>query len=202
MHRRIGLPFGMAAVVLCGALSVALGGCGDSSSGTTAGPGAKFLGRWELDGTSSTFTLSCQNRGVINNLPFWTEMLFEEGVLTDVSEVSPVCFQPGLSFDVDSTKNAVGLVTPDPYRTAPDNMPTCELSGGTDANGNQLFLVLNFDSASFTRLQQTAGQAPKGLWAANGSGSIIAIDTTGAASTDDTCTYIGSGDTFHQMTKL
>lgn len=195
------LSTGMLLLIVGAAVSLGLGGCG-SDSGTTVGPEEKFLGRWELDSAMSTFSLNCTTLGQVTDFPVWVELEFEHGTLTDVSETSRACAQPGLSFSLGAGNTSLTLATPDPYRMAPNNMATCAVDVGTDANGNRQNLVFTFQTATFTLTQTAAGQAPQGVWAASGSGTLFSVDAmTGAASTADTCTYGGTGDNFHQMTR-
>jgi hypothetical protein len=202
-QKRIGLSFGMLAVVFCGAASLGSIGCG-GDSGPAATPADKFIGRWETDETTTTskFTLTCQTNGTLNNFITWFSLDFERGTLTDLSDVSTSCTQPGLSFDVDTSKTSLSLVSPDPYLVAPNNQPTCVSSLGSDGNGGTFYLVFTPTTATFTLLAHTAGSVPMGLFAANGSATVVDVSSTGAASMADTCTYTGTGDQFHQMTRL
>jgi hypothetical protein len=57
---------------------------------------------------------------------------------------------------------------------------------------------LTFSNASFTLLQAVSGQAPRGLLTGTASGPLVDFTTQTQV---DTCTYSGSGDTFHHMTQ-
>jgi hypothetical protein len=184
---RLGAFLVLAAAALLGA------GCGGSSS--SGGKGSAFEGRWDLDSPSSSFTLNCQTAGPLTNFGLWFELVFEQGVLTDISETSGVCSQ-GLALDASAT--ALDIVNPDPYT---GQEPDCDTSVGTDSNGNPIILELTYDMLSFTLLSQKAGEAPKGVLAATGSGQVFQVDSTGNFAVVDTCTYQGTGDIFHRMTK-
>jgi hypothetical protein len=177
----------VAAAALLGA------GCGSSSSSG----GSAFTGNWELDSTTSSFTLNCPaTLGNVAGAALWVELVFDTGVLTPITESSGTC-GPGLAFNASSS--ALTIANPDPYTT---QAPVCDVSLGNDSAGNATFLELSFNSLTFTLLSPMAGEAPKGLLAANASGQVLSQDaTTGAVSSIDTCTYVGAGDIFHRMTK-
>lgn len=170
-------------------------GCGSSSSGS----GSAFTGNWELDSSTSSFTLTCPATPGLQNVPnalLWTELVFDTGVLTPITEASGTC-GPGLAFN--ASNSALTLANPDPYTTQP---PVCDISLGADANGNATFLELSFSSLTFTLLSPMKGEAPKGLLAANATGQVLQQDPiTGGFNAVDTCTYVGAGDIFHRMTK-
>jgi hypothetical protein len=186
---RLGAFLASASAALLGA------GCGSSSSGSSSA----FTGNWELDSTTSSFTLSCPHTTGLESVPqavLWTELVFDTGVLTPITEASGTC-GPGLAFDASST--ALTLSNPDPYT---NQAPECDLSLGADANGNSTFLALSFSTLTFTLLSPMKGEAPKGLLAANATGQVLQQDPiTGAFSATDSCTYVGAGDIFHRMTK-
>jgi hypothetical protein len=183
------------------ALAVALGaiGCGSSSSSTSSGPGAKFIGNWELDTVSSTFMVDCPVAGLSGSTPIWGELIFERGVLTDLTETSTACLPPGVDFDADSKGTTLTAPNPDPYTNLP---PECDWFLGNDANG-PVIIKVSFTSLTFTLLQSsTANTAPTGLLAGTGSGPLIQIDpTTMKPAQTDTCTVSGTSDRFHQMTR-
>jgi hypothetical protein len=83
-------------------LAALSGGCGGDGGGVSLGPAGDFLGRWELDGATSTFNINCPATMISGPASIWTELVFERGVLTAVSEASGTCLPPGMSFDVDA----------------------------------------------------------------------------------------------------
>jgi hypothetical protein len=176
-------------------LAVLAGACG-GSNGTSLGPAGKFLGRWELD-TASTFDLNCPTL-MLSGAPIWVEMVFEKGVLTDATESSGSCVPPGIGFDVNGTK--LSATNPDPYTGM---APLCELTLGRDANGFPVFLDLSFSALDLTLLQTVANEAPTAALSGVASGVIAQEDgsLTGHYVQVDTCTYTGSGDTFHRMSQ-
>jgi hypothetical protein len=178
-------------------LAVLAGACGGSSGGASLGPAGKFLGRWELD-TATTFTINCPTVMLSGSAAIWVEMVFEKGVLTDATEASGACVPPGIGFDVNGTK--LSATNPDPYTGM---APLCELTLGADNNGFPVFLDLSFSALDLTLLQTTAGDAPKAALSGVASGIIAQEDGTGTGHyvQVDTCTYSGSGDTFHRMSQ-
>jgi hypothetical protein len=175
------------------ASSLIAAGCGSSSSSG----GSAFVGRWEMDSATSSFNLNCPNTTGLMNVTgagLWVELVFEPGVLSDITEASGTC-GTGLAFKASST--GLTLVNPDPYTSQP---PVCGLSLGTDMNGVSTVLAFTFDSLTFTLLSPMSGQAPKGLFAGSATGQLFQDPGTGAQMVD-TCTYAGAGDIFHRMTK-
>ena len=180
-------------------LAVASVGCGGGSSGTSLGPAAKFLGRWEIDlSAPSTFTINCPTVMLSGSAAVWGEMVFEKGVLTDATEASGNCLPPGLGFDVNGSK--LSVANPDPYTGM---APICELSLGADANGFPVYLDLQFSALDLTLLKAVSGEAPTALLTGTASGAIFEEDgtATGHYVQADTCTYSGTGDTFHRMSQ-
>lgn len=197
MHR-----WQMLAVLCFSAVSLGSGGCGSGSGGTKARPEDKFLGLWQLDGTMTSFSLVCPQAfgTAAQSFSIWQSLDMQRGVLTGISEVSTACLQPGLSFDVDTSGNILQLVNPDPYTT---KAPLCEtLITNDPTTGNPLVASLTFTSASFTLLQPISGQPPRGLLTGTASGPLVNFDPINGPTQTDTCTYTGSGDTFHHMTQL
>ena len=190
---------GLFALLVPCLLAVGGGGCGGGDGGTDLGPGGPFLGRWQID-ASSTFMINCPMVMLSGNAPVWTELVFEKGVLTDVTEASATCIPPGLSFDVASGGLAMGVVNPDPYTGA---APLCSLTLGSDAMGFPVYLDLTFTALEFTLLQAVAGQAPTALLSGTATGVIAQENGTGTGTyvAVDTCTYSGSGDTFYRMSQ-
>jgi hypothetical protein len=191
------------ALILAAAVLGAIG-CGGSSSSTNAGPAEKFIGRWSIVGTTTTFGLNCPNTFTAPiSFPNWTELIFDRGVLTDVTETSPACSAPGLSFNSDTKGTVLSVVNPDPYTSLP---PDCSLTIGSDANGIPVFLDLIFTNLTFTQLAAVQGQAPQALLAGTASGKVTRDDGSAATGPpnfvqSDTCTYSGSGDKFQRMTQ-
>jgi hypothetical protein len=194
-NRRHGGALGLAA------LAVALGaiGCGSSSSSTSNGPGEKFIGHWELDTVSSTFMVNCPVAGLSGAVPIFGELIFERGVLTDLTETSTSCLPPGVDFDADTKGTTLTAPNPDPYTSMP---PECDWFVGNDANG-PVIIKISWTALTFTLLQSsTANAAPTGLLAGTGSGPLVQIDpTTMQPAQTDTCTVSGTSDRFHQMTR-
>ncbi|HEY7370895.1 MAG TPA: hypothetical protein VIF57_01870 [Polyangia bacterium] len=182
-------------------LAAFAGGCGSDGGGSASlGPAGKFLGRWELDGTSSTFTINCPASMLAGAAALWGEMVFEKGVLTDATETSGNCLPPGLAFDVDKTGVILSVSNPDPYTGM---APVCSVPIGTDAGGHTVFLDMSFTALDFTLLQTTAKQAPKAMLSGTGTGAIAQDDGTGTGNyvQVDTCTYSGTGDVYHRMSQ-
>jgi hypothetical protein len=181
-----------------GLLAVLAIGCG-GSSGTSLGPAAKFLGRWEIDLTApSSFKISCPVIMLSGSAAVWGEMVFEKGVLTDATEASGNCLPPGLGFDVNGSK--LSVANPDPYTGA---APICELTLGADANGLPVYLDLSFTALDLTLLKPVSGEAPTALLTGTATGAVAQDDGTGMGHyvQVDTCTYSGTGDTFHRMSQ-
>ena len=188
-----------AAVGLLGTvLAVLPAACGGSSGGADLGPAGKFLGRWSLDSTTTTFAISCLQGGAPLN--FWSELDFDRGVLTDVSETSTTCLAPGLAFDVDPSGVTLSVPNPDPYTGIE---PHCLVSLGTDAMGFTVYLDMTITSLDFTLLSPVKDKAPSGLLSVSANAVIAQDDGTGAGNyvVTDTCTYSGKNDTYHRMTQ-
>lgn len=182
-------------------LAALAGGCGSDGGGSASlGPAGKFLGRWELDGTTSTFAINCPATMLGGAAAIWGEMVFEKGVLTDATETSGACLPPGLAFDADKTGVILSVANPDPYTGA---APICSLNLGTDANGFPAFLDLTFSALDLTLLQVVANQPPKAILAGAATGVISQEDGSGTGRyvQVDTCTYSGTGDTYHRMSQ-
>jgi hypothetical protein len=194
-RRRPGGAFTLAALTV----ALAAAGCGSSSSSTSGGPGEKFIGHWELDTVSSTFMVNCPVAGLSGNVPIWGEMVFDRGVLTDLTETSGACLPPGVDFDSDSKGTTLTAPNPDPYTNMP---PECDWFIGNDANG-PVIIQLAFSQLTFTLLQSSGTNgAPQALLAGSGSGPLIQIDpTTMQPAQTDSCTVSGTSDRFHQMTR-
>jgi hypothetical protein len=184
-------------------LAVLAGACG-GSSGPNLGPAAKFLGRWEIDFTSSgtTFAIECPTSMITTRAYLvWGEMVFEKGVLSDATESSGGCLPPGLAFDVGTGGSALTLSDPDPYTGAPS---VCTRTIGADANMIPIFLDLSFSALTLTLLEAVAGEAPKALLSGAATGQIVQDDGTRTGNfvvVDTSCIYSGTGDTFHRMSQ-
>jgi hypothetical protein len=175
-----------------------LAGCGGSSSGSNLGPAGKFIGRWSLDTINTTFGITCtQGSGSVN---FWSELDFEHGVLSDVSETSPTCLAPGLALDVDSSGAVLGISNPDPYT---GQTPLCSIGLGADANGLTVYLDLTVTAFDFTLLAPVKNKAPTALLSITATGAIVQDDGTGMGNyvQSDTCSYSGTNDTYHRMSQ-
>ena len=80
--------------------------------------------------------------------------------------------------------------------------PACEtLITHDQTTGDPLVANLTFTNATFTLLQAVTGQAPRGLLSGTASGPLLDFNPTTGPTQVDTCTYSGSGDTFHHMTQ-
>ena len=197
---KVGKSRNTAAVGLLGAvLAVLPAACGGSSGGNDLGPAGKFLGRWSLDSVTTTFAISC-SQGTGAPLNFWSELDFDRGVLTDVSETSTTCLAPGLAFDLDPSGVTLSVPNPDPYTGME---PHCLVSLGTDAMGFTVFFDITVTSLDFTLLSPVKDKAPSGLLSINANAVIAQEDGSGTGNyvVADTCTYAGTNDTYHRMTQ-
>jgi hypothetical protein len=180
------------------AASGLLAGCGGSSTSTPKGEA--FLGLWEIDSTTSSFNLACTG-GPVGNVPgagVWFELNFEEGVLTDVSETSGQCPPQGFGFNVTGPAVLSAPAT-DPYTGM---APACLLNLGPAPTTNlATFLELDFSEVTFTLLAEVKGKAPQGSLSGMATGTVLQDDGTGNIGSVGTCTYAGSGDIFHRMSK-
>jgi hypothetical protein len=174
-------------------------GCGGGSGGNSDGAAAAFMGHWEIEGTTTSFKITCPTIGVSGAQVVWTELVLDHGVLADLTDVSTACIAPGISFDVDSAGVSASAVDPDPYT---GNPPFCRTILGNDSNGSPVFIDLTFTDLTITKLQTSASEkAPRVLYSGTGSGALMADDGTGNFVTVDTCSYSGSGDVFHRTTQ-
>jgi hypothetical protein len=197
-HRRHG-AVGIGGAVLAAALLVL--GCGGGSGGSSDGAAAAFMGHWEIEGTTSSFTLSCPQ--TIGNVafPIWSELVLDHGVLSDLTDVSTACSAPGINFDIDSKGVVAAAVNPDPYTGA---APLCHWVLFADANGLPVFVDFTFTDLTITKLQTTSSEkAPRVLYAGTAAGPLVQDDGSGAGNfvTVDTCSYTGTGDVFHRTTQ-
>jgi hypothetical protein len=176
-------------------------GCGGGSGGPSDGLAEAFLGHWEIESSTSSFTISCPNTLGSGAFPIWTELVLDHGVLSDLTDTSTACAAPGISFDVDSKGVVATAVNPDPYSGA---APLCQWVLGPDQNGFPIFINFSFSVLTITKLASSGtGMAPKILFAGNASGPLMQDDGTGTGTNvmTDTCTYGGSGDVFHRTTQ-
>ena len=181
-------------------------GCGSSSSGNSDGVAEGFMGTWELDGTNTSFTLTCPNTQAIGTLlfPIWTELDLDHGVLAPLTDVSNACVPPGMSFDVDSGGITASVVTPDPYSGGP---ALCRFSLGSDSYGVPAYIDFSFSSLTITKLPDSgSGKAPRVLFGGSAMGPLMMGDQTVQDNLvmTDTCTYmnyVGGGDIFHRTTQ-
>jgi hypothetical protein len=197
----VGMSRTVAAVGLLAAVFAVLpAACGGSSGGggVVTGPESKFLGKWSLDTLQTTFSIACSAGGA--QLNFWSELDFERGVLTDVSETGSTCLPPGLAFDLDSSNASISAANPDPYTGAAS---LCSISLGSDAMGFTIYLDLTISSMDFTLLPASTGKAPTGVLSITANGAILQDDGTGMGHyvQADSCTYSGTNDTYHRMTQ-
>jgi hypothetical protein len=159
------------------------------------------MGRWEIEGSTTSFTLACPSDPNIGsvNFPIWTQIDLDHGVLSDLADVSNVCVPPGINFSVDSKGITATAMDPDPYTMA---APLCELVIGSDTNGNPVYIDFSFSSLTFTKLADSGtGKAPRALFSGSASGPEMLADASGNYSSNGTCTYSGSGDIFHRTTR-
>jgi hypothetical protein len=176
-------------------------GCGGGSGGSSDGAAAAFMGHWEIEGATSSFTISCPATVGSVAFPIWTELVLDHGVLTDLTDVSTACSAPGINYDIDSKGTMATAVNPDPYT---GNAPLCHWILGADANGLPVFIDLTFTDLTITKLQASASdKAPRVLYGGSASGPLMQDDGTASGNfvTADTCTYSGAGDVFHRTTQ-
>jgi hypothetical protein len=187
---------GALALTACGALA----GCGGSSSSSSLGPAGNFIGRWELDGTTSTFSINCPTSMLSGAAAIWVELVFDHGVLSDLSETSGACLAPGIAFDVDSKGTVATVSNPDPYTGM---APVCSLVIGNDTAGLPVYLDLTFTNLTFTSLAAVKDQAPTALLSGTATGAIVQDDGSGMGRLvqTDTCTYSGTADRYHRMSR-
>ena len=174
-------------------------GCGGGSGGNSDGAAAAFMGHWALEGTSTSFKISCPTLNISGPQFVWTELAFEHGVLADLTDVSTGCVTPGISFDIAG--DVASAVNPDPYT---GNAPLCRSVLANDANGLPIFIDLTFSALTITKIQAaTTDKAPRVLFGGTASGPLMEDDGTGMGNfvTVDTCSYSGSGDVFHRTTQ-
>jgi hypothetical protein len=174
-------------------------GCGGGSSSSTDGAAAAFMGHWALEGTTTSFSITCPTLAATGAQVVWTELVLDHGVLADLTDVSTACVTPGISFDIAGDE--ASAVNPDPYT---GNAPLCRSILGNDANGIPIFIDLTFSALTITKLQaSTTEKAPRVLYAGTASGPLMEDDGTGTGTfkTADTCTYAGTGDVFHRTTQ-
>ena len=176
-------------------------GCGGGSSGSSDGAAAAFMGHWELEGTTTSFTITCPQTVGSVAFPIWTELILDHGVLTDLSDVSTACSAPGINYDLDSKGVEASAVDPDPYTMA---APLCHWVLGADSNGLPVFIDFTFSALTITKLQTSSSdKAPRVLYAGTATGPLMQDDGTASGNfvTADTCSYNGVGDVFHRTTQ-
>lgn len=175
-------------------------GCGSSSSGNSDGVAEAFIGHWEPEGSTTSFTVTCASMGM-GNIPIWNEVELDHGVLADLTDVSNACVPPGMSFNVDKTGVTASVLNPDPYT---GNMPECRYVVGSDSNGIPAYIDFTFSDLTITKLQASStSKAPRILLAGTASGGFMQDDGTGTGNyvQSDTCSYSGTGDIFHRTTQ-
>ncbi len=176
-------------------------GCGSSSSGNPDGVAEAYMGHWEVEGNSSSFTLNCPATVGSLSFPIWTTLDFDHGVLSDLVDVSSACASPGMGFDVDKGGVTAQVVDPDPFT---GNAPLCKLVVAVDSNGLPIFIDFSFTSLSLTKLAASGtDKAPRLLLGGAATGPLMEDDGTGTGNLTqiDSCTYSGPGDSFHRTTQ-
>jgi hypothetical protein len=207
--RRLLSSASLGAVLL--ALSGFTAGCGSSSDHRAADP---FVGRWELDPDSDSFTLSSCSDNYFDGAPLyiWNEAVFEYGELTDLTETSGSCITlvtsaaqntgvvPGLGYDVSG--DTAKLPDKDPYS---GDAQLCILQAGTDPNGNTVVLQLSPDPKAWQfQLQAKASGQPRRADLGGGTvkASIDVIDSTAQTMTNlATCNMTGAISLFRVSTE-
>ena len=198
-HRRPHGRLGLGAALLTASILAA--GCGGGSSGDPDGAAAAFMGHWEIEGATTSFTIICPTIAVSGAQVVWTELVLDHGALADLTDVSTACITPGISFDIDSKGVVASAVNPDPYT---GNAPFCRSIVANDPNGLPIFIDLTFTDLTITKLQtSTTEKAPRVLFAGTASGPLMEDDGSGMGNfvPADTCSYTGTGDVFHRTTQ-
>jgi hypothetical protein len=176
-------------------------GCGGGSSSDSDGAAAAFMGHWEMEGATSSFTISCPLTVGSVVFPIWTELVLDHGVLTDLTDVSTACSAPGIDYNIDSKGVEASAPNPDPYT---GNPPLCHWVLGADQNGLPVWVDFTFTALTITKLQtSTTEKAPRVLYAGTATGPLMQDDGTASGNfvTADTCSYSGTGDVFHRTTQ-
>jgi len=136
------VPFGLVLLAVSGFGA----GCGGSSGGGH-GDADDFVGRWTLDPDSGDYTLAgCTNANSNGTGSIWTDLTFEYGELTDLTETSGACttiaqvgttflILPGLPYDVSGDTATVPAT--DPYT---GTASACVTTVSSDAAGNPIGL--------------------------------------------------------------
>jgi len=193
MKRRLEWSFLIAGLVAAG--------CGSSSSGNPDGVAEPYMGHWEIEGSSSSFTLNCPATVGSLSFPIWSELELDHGVLSDLVDVSSACSSPGMGFDVDKGGVTAQVVNPDPFTGA---APLCRLVVAVDANGLPVFIDFSFSSLTITKLAAAGtDKAPRILYGGAATGPLMEDDGSGTGNNVqiDSCTYSGPGDSFHRTTQ-
>jgi len=176
-------------------------GCGSSSSGNPDGVAEPFMGHWDIEGGSSSFTLNCPATFGSLTFPIWGQLELDHGVLSDLVDESGVCSSPGIGFDVEKGGVTAQVVDPDPFT---QKAPLCELVVAVDSNGLPVFIDFSFSSLKITKLP-TSGtdKTPRILYGGAAAGPLMQDDGTSSGNNVqiDTCTYSGAGDSFHRTTQ-
>lgn len=188
-----------------GAFLIAAGllaaGCGSSSSGSPDGVAEAFMGRWELENASSSFTLNCPATFGSLTFPIWGHLDLDHGVLSDLVDVSAVCSSPGIGFDVEKGGVTAQAVNPDPFT---QSAPLCELVVALDANGLPVFIDFSFSSLTITKLPASAtDKTQRVLYGGQATGPLMQDDGTNSGTNKqiDTCAYMGAGDSYYRTTQ-
>jgi hypothetical protein len=200
------------------ALSGFAAGCGGSSGGGGHGPADKFVGRWELDPDTGPYHLiNCSDDYYNNDGVLWTELLFEYGELTDLSESSGICSSavasaspmggvspiPGWGYDVSG--DTATLPDEDPYT---GDAPTCVASVGATMEGYPIGLQLSPKPNSWRfKLEPVAsGEPRRAVLGKNPSGDAVdatffSLDGYGAATVISACQLTGETTFFRVSTE-
>jgi hypothetical protein len=185
-------------------------GCGSSSSGH--GDSDNFVGRWEIDPDSDPYTLGkCDDGSQDAQGYLWTEVIFEYGELTDLTETSGTCVSgvvsasgnattvPGLGYDASG--DTAKLPTKDPYT---GDAPVCLISLGSDNAGNPVGLQLTPDPGAWVfHLDKAASGQPRRAVFGGGStpATVLGLDpTSGSPVVLANCTLTGQ-TTFFRVSK-
>jgi len=146
--RRLGstVPFGLVLLAVSGFAA----GCGSSNGGGGHGDADNFVGLWTIDPDSAGYVFSgCQTPDGNGEFGIWSNLTFEYGELTDLTETSGGCFSlvtssgggssttPGLPYDVSG--DTASLPTTDPYTSVASS---CIAVLGSDAYGTTIAIQL------------------------------------------------------------
>jgi hypothetical protein len=194
------------------AVGVGLVGCGGSGD-DSGGPEDAFIGRWIQQSPnpaqpSTGFTLTCTDPAFASDFTgpalIWSNLTFEKGVLTDLTETGGGCTI--LNWDLTADGKSAGVPNPDPYI---GDASGCIIEFGLpDPLGGAPFpaaLIIEPPPApawSFTLIdEKSPAGAPQGRLVGSAPALIVVDDGTaaGVVSTPP-CTYAGM-DTYFRLTQ-